>query len=80
MTVAERSAILNLAKWSLDKLTAYYPEQSLSSRDIERVEKLAAIWKRWVTHEPETPQLAFHRACDILGLEPDEVREVLRRL
>jgi hypothetical protein len=80
MTVAQRSLVLNFCKWSLDKLTQHYPEQTLTPRDVERIEKLAAIFKRWVTHQPQTPQLAFLRACDVLGLDPVEVREILRTL
>lgn len=80
MTVAQRSMALNIAKWGLNQLTQYYPEQTISAQDKERVEKFAALCKRWMTREPETPQLVFLRACDVLGLEPTEVRKILRIL
>jgi hypothetical protein len=73
--------VLNLCKWGLDRLTQHYPEQTISDRDQERVEKLHAMFKRWVTAQPETPQLAFLRMCDILGLDPaDAKRELLKAL
>lgn len=80
MTVAQRSTALSFCKWALDKLTQHYPEQTISPRDLERIEHLAAIFKRWVTREPMTPQIQFLRVCDVLGLDPVEVRQILRSL
>jgi hypothetical protein len=81
MNIAQRSAVLNCLKWSLDKLTQHYPrEESFTTRDWERIEKLADIWKRWMTQQPQTPQLAFLRACDVLQLDPAVVKRELQKL
>lgn len=81
MTVADRSNLLNLVKWGLDKLTTYYPETRLSSRDRERVDRLQSIFKNWITCAgQETPELLFLRTCDILGLDPVWAKNELRKV
>lgn len=78
MTVTDRSRVLTVLRWSLDKLTEHYPEQVMTALEKERVEELAAILKRWITKEPQTPQLAFLRACDVLGVKPELITQFVR--
>lgn len=78
MTVADRWRRVALIKAALEELSAHVPMLQHTERELEQVKRLSHLLQECVTRGVQNNPATFLLGCDLLGLDPGEVRKALR--